>query len=234
MIVGDRWQNENLVSIWSLRSLNYLLVIPATVNDRQRSYGNQASKANRQLHIRWQIRDGRIFVYVLPWTHIWRALYGFQIGYVGSQKQFQVNFVIKVEIICVREFNLQLKIELKKWTVATKNLVGEQPYYSLFQLSFLARYVFNSLLAFSSVFFSLRGIFSFSVRTRNPEVRQFFTKSLRQKWAANLAAGQNFLKRRNDKVHICLPSLKTVKPLIADIRYSTHLLADTFSMNGLI
>ena len=47
-IVGSRWDrwrslaNENLVSIWSLRSLNTLLAIPAIVSDRQRSYGNQA------------------------------------------------------------------------------------------------------------------------------------------------------------------------------------------------
>ena len=49
---SDLWQSlgslviankkENFVSIWSLRSLNSLLAIPAIVNDRQRSYGNQA------------------------------------------------------------------------------------------------------------------------------------------------------------------------------------------------
>ena len=49
---SDLWQllgslviankKENFVSIWSLRSLNSLLAIPAIVNDRQRSYGNQA------------------------------------------------------------------------------------------------------------------------------------------------------------------------------------------------
>ena len=44
-IVGDRWQNENLVSIWSLRSLNSLLAIPAIVNDRQRSYGSRLNDA---------------------------------------------------------------------------------------------------------------------------------------------------------------------------------------------
>ena len=41
-IVGDHWQNENLVSIWSLRLLNGLLAIPAIMNDRQQSYRNQA------------------------------------------------------------------------------------------------------------------------------------------------------------------------------------------------
>ena len=49
---SDLWQSlgslviankkENFVSIWSLGSLNSLLAIPAIVNDRQRSYGNQA------------------------------------------------------------------------------------------------------------------------------------------------------------------------------------------------
>ena len=38
-IVGARWQNENLVSIWLLRSLNTLLVIPAIAGDRSWSLG---------------------------------------------------------------------------------------------------------------------------------------------------------------------------------------------------
>ena len=48
-IVGDHRQNENLVSIWSRRSLNSLPAIPAIVNEHQRSHRNQALTSTLQV-----------------------------------------------------------------------------------------------------------------------------------------------------------------------------------------